>query len=131
MTGSEPGLINRLYRDPSRGMVFGVCAGIADYFGFDLTVTRILVVVAAMFSFPLIFIAYLLLGLLLPRRTVAGPDRDDPVDPLYRRVRAEPHDILSNVRYRFRDLDSRLQRLERYVTSNRYKLDREFRRLKE
>jgi phage shock protein C len=36
---------------------------------------------------------------------------------------------LSGVRYRFRDLDVRLQRLEKYVTSSRYKLDREFEQL--
>jgi hypothetical protein len=38
--------------------------------------------------------------------------------------------MLSSVRYRFRDLDVRLQRLEKYVTSNRFQLDSEFRRLK-
>jgi hypothetical protein len=39
--------------------------------------------------------------------------------------------MLSSVRYRFRDLDSRLQRLEKYVTSSRFALDSEFRRLKD
>jgi phage shock protein C len=46
-------------------------------------------------------------------------------------VRSNPHDTLANVRYRFRDLDVRLQRLEKYVTSNRYKLEHEFRKLEE
>jgi phage shock protein C len=46
-------------------------------------------------------------------------------------VRSSPHETLSSVRYRFRDLDARLQRLEKYVTSNRYRLDREFQQLKE
>lgn len=128
--GPDTGLVNRLYRIPSRGVLFGVCAGIADYFGFDLTVTRVVVVVAALFSFPLVGISYLVLALLLPRKQHWGDERDE-VDPLQRSVRAEPHSMLSSVRYRFRDLDSRLQRLEKYVTSNRFKLDREFRRLKE
>jgi phage shock protein C len=44
-------------------------------------------------------------------------------------VRSNPHSSLSGVRYRFRDLDVRLQRLEKYVTSSRYKLDREFQQL--
>ena len=39
--------------------------------------------------------------------------------------------MLSSTRYRFRDLDTRLQRLEKYVTSNRFQLDREFRHLKQ
>jgi phage shock protein C len=53
------------------------------------------------------------------------------MDPVERRVRSSPHDTLSGIRYRFRDLDIRLQRLEKYVTSNRYKLDREFQELKD
>ena len=125
------GLINRrLYRDRRRSMIFGVCAGLAEYFGFDLTVTRVLVALGAVFWFPLVCIVYVLLGFLLPCKPYSSPDRDE-IDPVERQVRTSPHDTLSSVRYRFRDLDSRLQRLEKYVTSNRYKLDREFQQLKE
>ena len=127
---TEPALINRLYRNPRRGRLFGVCAGVAEYFGFDLTVTRVLVVIGAFFSFPIVGIAYLLLGVLLPRKPYDGPGSEDRYDPVQRKVRSDPHDMLSSVRYRFRDLDSRLQRLEKYVTSNRFDLDREFRHLK-
>ena len=63
------------------------------------------------------------------------PDYNDPVEredrSIRRQVRSAPHDTLASVRYRFRDLDVRLQRLEKYVTSNRYKLEREFRSLEE
>lgn len=116
---------NRLYRNPRRGMIFGVCAGLADYFAFDVKVTRILTVVA-MFAFPLVWIAYMVLGLTLPIKP-----ESDVYDPVQRQVRSDPHDMLSGVRYRFRDLDSRLQRLEKYVTSSRFELDSEFRRLKD
>jgi phage shock protein C len=68
--------------------------------------------------------------LLLPSRGYTGPDRIHN-DPVERQVRSSPHDTLASVRYRFRDLDVRLQRLEKYVTSNRYKLDREFEKLGE
>ena len=47
----EPGLINKLYRNPRRGMIFGVCAGLAEYFGFDVTVTRVIVAVGGKESF--------------------------------------------------------------------------------
>jgi len=125
-----PGLINKLYRNPRRGMIFGVCAGIAEYFGFDLAVTRVVVAVGALFAFPMIVGAYLVLAFLLPCKTYTGAGRDT-VDPVERQVRSSPHDTLASVRYRFRDLDARLQRLEKYVTSSRYKLDREFRELEE
>ena len=64
----EPGLINKLYRNPRRGMIFGVCAGIAEYFGFDVAVTRVIVAVGALFAFPIICLVYVLLGLMLPVR---------------------------------------------------------------
>jgi phage shock protein C len=133
----DPGLINKLYRLPRRGMIFGVCAGLAEYFGFDVTVTRVIVAAAAFFAFPIICVVYLLLGLLLPVRRYSEPeaDYDNPaareVRSIRRQVRSSPHETLASVRYRFRDLDVRLQRLEKYVTSSRYKLDREFEKLGE
>jgi len=130
-TRSEPGLINKLYRNPRRGMVFGVCAGISEYFGFDVTVTRIVVAVGAFFSLFVFGCAYIVLGLVLPVRAYPPEPGREAGDRLDRQVRSSPHDTLASVRYRFRDLDARLQRLEKYVTSNRYKLDREFRKLEE
>jgi phage shock protein C len=126
----DPGLMNKLYRSPRRGMIFGVCAGIAEYFGFDVTVTRVIVAIGALFAFPMICGAYVVLAFLLPVKQYTGTERDT-VDPVQRQVRASPHDTLASVRYRFNDIDTRLQRLEKYVTSNRYKLEREFRRLEE
>jgi phage shock protein C len=128
--GMQSRPMNRLYRNPRRGVLFGVCAGFADYFGFDLTVVRVLTVVGAFFSGPLVCIAYLLLGLMLPRRPYDGLE-PDYADPVRRDVRADPHEILSSIRYRARDLDARLARLEKYVTSKRFQLDREFRQLKD
>jgi phage shock protein C len=123
-----PRFVNRLYRIPSSGKIFGVCAGLADYFGFDVTVVRVLVALGAVFSAPLVIVAYIVLGFLLPVRSYEADERDAP-DPVQRQVRSNPHGSLSGVRYRFRDLDVRLQRLEKYVTSSRYKLDREFQQL--
>jgi phage shock protein C len=126
--GVESAPVNRLYRNKRRAMFLGVCAGIADYFGFDLKITRVLTVIGAMFSFPIAFVAYVVLGFLLP---VAPDGGAEAVDPIRRQARRDPHDLLSGTRYRFRDLDVRLQRLEKYVTSNRYALDREFSKLKD
>jgi phage shock protein C len=128
---TDPRPRNRLYRNPQRGMIAGVCAGVAEYFGFDLAVTRVLVVIAALFSFPLMCIAYLAAVFLVPRKPASDSGVEYAADSVERQVRSNPHDMLSSVRYRFRDLDSRLQRLEKYVTSNRFSLDREFRSLKD
>ena len=124
---------NRLYRNSEKGMVFGVCAGLADYFGFDVTIVRVLVVLGTLFfPGPLVIVGYLIMALLLPK--AAGPARtalDDSDEKVWRSIRAEPHATLGSLRHRYRELESRLQRLEKYVTSERYQLDREFERLRD
>lgn len=124
------GTRNRLYRNRRNGVIFGVCAGIADYFGADLTVVRVLTILGSTFAGPLVFIAYVLLGFMLPVKPHGEPENDQ-IDPVQRKARSDPHDMLSSVRYRARDLDARLQRLEKYVTSNRFRLDQEFRQLRD
>lgn len=120
---------NRLYRSADRGLLAGVCAGLAEYFGVDANITRVLVAVGAFF-FPILILAYVALALLLPKRPSFDYDDGSPESEFRRHVRAEPHSTLGSVRHRFRDLDRRLQRLEKYVTSDRFKLDREFEGLK-
>jgi phage shock protein C len=127
---SEEPRRSKLYRNKRDGMIAGVCAGFADYFGFDLGMTRVVVVIAA-FVFPTLILVYLVLALVLKKAPPRFDAHSDREEGLGRRVRAEPHATLSNVRHRFRDLDARLQRLEKYVTSERFRLDREFEGLKE
>lgn len=119
----------RFYRNRDKAMLGGVCAGIADYFGFNLCATRFLTVVAFCFI-PLIVLAYIALVLLIPSASAA--DIEQPRNPEFRRaVRSSPAQTMADVRSRFKSLDRRLARLEKYVTSSRYQLDREFDRLKE
>jgi phage shock protein C len=122
---------NRLYRDTENRVIFGVCAGVADYFGFDLKLTRICVAVGAFFFFPTVPIIYVILGLLLEESPYSARERVREEYELRRRVRSEPHATLRSVRYRYRELDRRLQRLEKYVTSKKYNLQREFDGLKD
>ena len=68
----------RFYRNADKAMLGGVCAGIADYFGFNLCVTRLLVVIA-FFTMPLTLLGYLALVLLVP--SVSRKDSPRPVDP--------------------------------------------------
>ena len=119
----------RFYRNADKAMLGGVCAGIADYFGFNLCVTRLLVVIA-FFTMPMTLIGYLALVLLVP--SVSAAERPRPVDPeFHRAMRSSPSQTMGDVRSRFKSLDRRLARLEKYVTSSRYQLDREFDRLKD
>lgn len=48
-----------LYRNPSRGKIAGVCAGIADYFGWETWLVRILVVSGVLFGMPFLILGYI------------------------------------------------------------------------
>ncbi len=118
----------RFYRNREKAMLGGVCAGFADYFGFNLRVTRILAFVAFLMAMPMTLLVYFGTVLLVP--TEPAESRQAQYDPEFRKaVRSAPSQTLSDVRRRFQSLDSRLARLERYVTSSRFKLDQEFRNL--
>ncbi|MDX1562578.1 MAG: envelope stress response membrane protein PspC [Gammaproteobacteria bacterium] len=117
---------NKLYRNSEDGVIAGVCAGVADYFGFDLTITRVLVVISALFFTVFTVFLYLVLAILLPKRPPELSRSEPDDDELDKRMRAEPHASLHTIRHRFREIDRRLQNIERYVTSKRFKLDREF-----
>jgi len=60
--------IKRLYRAPKKDSVIaGVCAGIANYFGIDPVIVR-LIWVLAIFGFGFGILAYLLAWLIIPRK---------------------------------------------------------------
>ena len=118
----------RFYRNRDRAVVAGVCAGLADYFGFNLKVTRILAVICLLMAMPMTLLIYFGTVFLVP----SAPDlsRHEHRDPGFRQaLRSEPKRTMGDVKRRFRALDDRLARLERYVTSSRFDLDEEFRKL--
>lgn len=118
----------RFRRSADCAMLGGVCAGLADYFGFNLRATRLLAVVGFFINPLLAVVAYLAAVMLVPTETTrpSAPT----LDPGFKRsVRSSPGQAMTDVRRRFQSLDRRLARLEKYVTSGRYKLDREFKNL--
>ncbi len=56
----------RLYRDPDDKMIGGVCSGLAAYFDVDITLIRVLAVVA-LICFGFGFWAYLILWIVAPK----------------------------------------------------------------
>lgn len=55
----------KLVKSKNRSL-FGVCGGLANYFGIDTSLVRILFVVGAICSGSIVFWLYLLLALVLP-----------------------------------------------------------------
>lgn len=116
---------HRLYRDPHNRVIVGVCAGLADYIGASPSVIRILALLSLFFFFPVAVGAYLLLAVILPRRP-AQLYRDSDEEDFWRSVSAAPDRTFGSLRQKFRELDSRLQRMEKRVTSDDYDLRRRF-----
>lgn len=50
--------------DRTRGKIMGVCAGIANYFGMDVTLVRVAFGLATVLGFGTAIIVYLLIGLI-------------------------------------------------------------------
>jgi signal transduction histidine kinase len=66
---------SKLRRDPSRGVLGGVCAGIARRLGIDPIVVRVVLIVITVGTSGLAAIAYLLAWALLPADSADRPER--------------------------------------------------------
>jgi phage shock protein C len=106
-----------LYRDPARGKIAGVCAGLGDYFGVRVGGVRIALVLFSLFGFfgP-VLVGYIVLAVLLkPKPAHLFRDSDD--EAFWRSVVRRPADTVSGLARRFRDLDNRLIKMEHRITS--------------
>jgi phage shock protein C len=129
LENNERPAYRRLYRDKQNGMLCGVCAGVADFFGFDVTATRVLTVILQ-FLFPATFLCYLLMCFLVPKKP-GEIYRDKKEEQFWKSVRTSPVATVSSVRHKLREIDVKMQRMERYITSPGFNLDKEFRDLKD
>ena len=118
----------RLYRDPRRGWVAGVCAGLADYFGLSTGVVRLVTVVLLMaFTLPTL-LAYVIAAMVLERRPEAmQASREE--EAFWRSVRLEPSRTARDLARKFQDMERRLRAAEAKVASSEFKLRRQFRDL--
>lgn len=110
----------------------GVCGGIAERFGWDPILVRLMVVLLTFFVFgPLMLMGYILAWMVIPSRR-PGEDRsfrNADEEAFWRGVSDRPQATFSNLKYTFMDLEDRLQTLERSVTSDEWRLRRQFRDL--
>jgi phage shock protein C len=64
----------RLYRSTDDRMISGVCAGIADYFGIDPTLVRLIFVFGALGTVSGLFWAYVIMAIVVPEEVPASRD---------------------------------------------------------
>ncbi len=128
----------RFYRDADRAVLGGVCAGLAGYLGFNLKMTRCLAFIAFLMVMPIAVIGYFAAVFLIPASSSRVYDRATEREFEKRKKRHKqeearrapaPSTTADEVRRRYRSLDERLARLEKHVTSRRFQLEQEFRRL--
>ena len=121
----------KFYLDKENRKWKGVCAGIADYTGIDVTIIRIgLVILTFVGGFPWTFIAYWVAAWLAPVKPREFASETPEQTKFWQGVRASPARTVRDVRSRFREIDRRLAEVEPYVTSSNSRLAREIEQLR-
>ena len=126
----QPASRTRFYRDKRNGKVLGVCAGIADYTGFDVSLVRICMIAALFLSSGSILPIYFIAGWIAPVKPRELDYSDREQARFWQGVRASPARSARDIRSRFRDLDRRLADIESYVTTENRSLAREIEQLR-
>ncbi|WP_026375554.1 envelope stress response membrane protein PspC [Aestuariibacter salexigens] len=142
-----------LYRDPSRARIAGVCAGVAEYFGLEVWLVRILTVTGFfLLAGPFVLVTYVAAWFILDKKPGAHKtsfanhgrpkasmvDASDDADDDDRRVEVKarvwqagepPKQAFMDIKHRYNTIERRLRKLETYVTSKEYQLNREISKL--
>lgn len=120
----------KFYRDKANGKWMGVCSGVADYTGIDVTVVRIALILLTILGSGATLIAYIAAAMVAPNKpaelALATPEQTK----FWQGVRASPRRTVRDVRSKFRELDRRLADVETYVTSSSGSLSREIDKLR-
>ena len=128
----------KLYRDPQRGKIGGVCAGIAAYYGAEPWVVRCIAVTGLLFLpsivFPAYVIAYFLMdkppagnGEVHRRRYRDRHNHSSPSPELGPQL--SPRNSLRDVQADLTEAELRLRRMESHVTSGQFELHRELNKI--
>ena len=120
MSGSR----TKFYLDKQNAKWSGVCAGIADYTGFDVTLIRVGAVLLTLMTTGWIIVAYFIAAWLAPKKPIGLYDTIED-QKFWQGVRQSPARSTRDVRAKFRDVDRRLADVETYYTSRNSSLANE------
>lgn len=120
---------HKLYRDKEHALIAGVCAGIAEYFGWNRKGMRLVTGILCLVPpfTPFIVISYVILAIFLPAKP-AGLYQTKEQAEFWRGVSNAPSDVFGSLSHRFKELNMRLERMEAFVTSKEFEIDRELNR---
>ncbi|XQW86076.1 envelope stress response membrane protein PspC [Thalassotalea piscium] len=148
MTNNRRG---ELFRIPGKGKVAGVCAGIADYFGWEPWLVRILVVSGVLLGMGWFVVIYIAGWFILDKKPVKNDNMADKNTSQYGHNHASksddfvsesikvksriwqagepPQQAFKDITLKFKSLEKELQKIERYVTSPEFTVSREINKL--
>ncbi|REL27589.1 envelope stress response membrane protein PspC [Thalassotalea euphylliae] len=141
-----------LYRIPSQGKIAGVCAGLADYFGWEAWLIRILIVSGVLFGMPWLVFLYIAAWFILDKKpaNATNPIMDEHVptsssvnqasvediqsEPIKVKARIwqagePPKQAFHDIRRKYMAMERQLRLMERYVTSPEFTVSREINKL--
>jgi len=118
--------IHRLRRNPARGRIAGVCAGFAEYFGWSVKWTRIAAILLTAFFFPIPIFIYLAAAIFIKPDDGLIMHADPEQERFWRTFSTRPKATFSELKHRFRAIESRIADLEKAVTSDEYGLRKAF-----
>ncbi|WP_158583896.1 PspC domain-containing protein [Salinibius halmophilus] len=110
---------HELYRSSEDKVVAGVCGGLAKHFDVPSSWLRLAAVVAFLIFNGLAIIAYIIMAVVMRKPVEKTEPTKQKSDTVYSRS-AEA------AKARLADIDDRLANVERYVTSNRFRLQKQF-----
>ena len=127
---TQPPSRTKFYLDKRHGKFMGVCSGIADYTGLDVTLVRIMFLGAVFMSGGSVLPLYFIAGFVADDkpRELAIEDKEDKL--FWQGVRASPARTARDIRSRLREIDRRLADVESYVTTENRSLAREIEQLR-
>ncbi len=138
-----------LYRDQEKGRVAGVCAGLAEYFGWELWLVRIIFVSGFLLTGgSFFFVGYVVAWFILDKKPMSSKSHSKSQKgvktewPFNTETEAKvevksrvwqagepPIQAFQDIDKSFNVLEGRLRKMESYVTSSEFQLNREFSKL--
>lgn len=124
-----------LYRDPANGKLTGVCAGLANFFGLEVWLVRILIIsITLLGGSVFVVVAYIAFSLMLEKQP---PQYGDELHAQRAHtLKNKPwlqgesaHTLLATLDKDLQNVEQRVRIMEAYVTSETFTVHRQFKQL--
>ncbi len=120
----------RFYLDKRNKRFMGVCAGIADYFGWEPVWVRVAFVASFFLGLGFMPFVYLAIGWFADAKPGMLYNESTEDRQFWTKLRVAPQRTVRDINASFRESDRRLRDIEAYVTSSNSRLSNEIDKLR-